>query len=108
MAVLVPTFPPPFPDNRKSLRFYATDTATANFGDMEYVFVRVDPVDPAIPEQAWSGSIRVTSITGDLEISFDGVEVQGFIPAEEFREYFGRYEGGIAIRGTGVFHIEAW
>lgn len=108
MSVLAPTFPAPFPSNYKSLRFYATGTATANFVDNEYAFERVDPVDPAIPEQAWSGTIRIRAIGGNQEISFDGTNVHGFVLDGTVNEYYHRSEGGIAVRGAGTFHIEAW
>jgi hypothetical protein len=43
-----------------------------------------------------------------LEISFDGVKIDGYIPSGAERVYE-RHEAGIAVRGAGaVFRIEAW
>jgi hypothetical protein len=111
MAVLAPTFPAPFPSNIKSIRFYETGVATANFADNKWPFQRVDPANPAIPEQGWSHTIliRADSGGGDLEISFDGTNVHGFCPGGGEVYYQNRYEGGISVRGAGTtFHVEAW
>lgn len=109
MGVLAPAFPAPLPSGVKSIRFYRTGTATANFTDNKWAFERVDPADPAIPEQGWSGTIRIRAIGGDLQISFDGTTVHGFILSGTVSEYYHRHEGGIAVRGAGVtFHVEAW
>ncbi len=107
-GVLSPVYPPPFPSNRKSLRFYETGTATGAYSGNEFAFEYPDPRYPAEPEQAWSNSIRVRATTTDLNISFDGVTDHGFIPAGEAQVYWDRYEGGIAVKGAGTFHIEAW
>lgn len=107
-GVLPPAFPAPLPTNVKSLRFYETGTATGAYSGNEFFFVRPDPKDPAEPEQAWSNSIRVTAGASDLNISFDGTTDHGFIPAGESQVYWDRYEGGIAVKGAGTFHIEAW
>ena len=107
-GVLTPEYPAPFPSNRKSLRFYETGTATGDYSANEFFFVRVDPKKPSEPEQAWSNSIRVRATSGDLNISFDGSTDHGFIPAGEAITYWSRYEGGIAVKGAGTFHIEAW
>lgn len=59
----------------------------------------------------WCQSIAITATTADLEISFadtDNTLVQGFIPAGQTKIYRDRYEAGIAIRGGGTFHLEAW
>ena len=107
-GVLEPAYPPPFPSNQKSLRFYATGTATGAYSGNEFAFERPDPKDPAEPEQGWSNSIRVIATSGDLNISFDGTTDHGFIPAGATHTYWDRYEGGIAVKGSGTFHIEAW
>lgn len=109
MGVLAPAFPAPNPSNIKSLRFYKTGTATANFTDNKWPFERVDPADPAVPEQGWSYTICVRAIGADLQISFDGTTVHGFILAGTQTQYEKRHEGGIAVKGAGAtFHIEAW
>jgi hypothetical protein len=111
-GVLPPAYPPPFPSNVKSLRFYETGTCTANFGDNKWAFERVDPKDPAEPEQGWASSIRIRAITGAIEWSFDGVTVHGRVPADEEETMWSLYEGGIAIRNAtatvATFHVEAW
>lgn len=57
----------------------------------------------------YSEGILVTATTATVEISFDGVNIHGSIPAGETRSYSGRREAGIAVRGTGAtFAIEAW
>lgn len=109
MSVLSPAFPAPLPSNYKSLRFYATGTATANFTDNKFAFQRVDPANPSIPEQGWSGGILIRAVTADVFISFDGVNVHGHCPAGGESKYDRRFEGGIAVRGSGAtFFIEAW
>lgn len=109
MSVLAPAFPAPNPPNLKSIRFYQTGAATANFADNKWGFARVDPVAPATPEQGWSYSICVRAVGGNLEISFDGTTVHGFILSGTEKIYEKRHEGGISVRGAGAtFHIEAW
>jgi hypothetical protein len=108
MSVVAPTFPPALPQNLKSIRFYETGTATANFADNKWGFERADPADPAVPEQGWSYTICVRAVGGDLEISFDGTNVHGFILSGTQTQYQKRHEGGISVRGAGTFHIEAW
>lgn len=101
-----PAFPAPYPSNRRSLRFYATGPATANFVDNEFAF-EIPGSSPS--EQGWSGMIRVRAVSADLQISFDGTNVHGFIPSGSEALYENRYEGGIAVRGAGAtFHVEAW
>lgn len=57
----------------------------------------------------FSDNILVTATTATVEISFDGINVHGSIPAGETRVYDARKEAGIAVRGTGAtFAIEAW
>jgi len=59
--------------------------------------------------QIWSGNIRISATTADLEFSFDGVTVQGLVKSGESVIYRQRFESGIAVRGVGsVFRIEAW
>ena len=79
-GVLPPEYPPPFPSNYKSLRFYATGTPTANFVDNQFSFERPDPKDPSEPEQGFSQSIRIVATSGNIEYSFDGTNVHGFVP----------------------------
>lgn len=107
-GVLPPEFPAPFPSNYKSLRFYETGTATASYGDNEFAFERPDPKDPAEPEQGWSVSLRIRAVGGDLNFSFNGTDDHGFVPDGEAQTYWDRHEGGIAVKGSGTFHIEAW
>lgn len=110
MGVLTPAFPAPLPSNTKSIRFYRTGAATGDFADNQWAFERVDPANPVVPEQGWSGTIRVRAINGDLEISFDGTNVHGFILSGTVSEFYHRHEGGISVRGGegATFHIEAW
>jgi hypothetical protein len=108
MGVLAPTLPPPFPANMKSLRFYKTGAATANYVDNKWAFERPDPADPAVPEQGWSYTIQVRAVGGDLKISFDGTTDHGFILSGTQSQYQKRHEGGIYVKGAGTFHIEAW
>jgi hypothetical protein len=96
-GVLPPAYPPPFPSNITSLRFYGTGTATGAYSANEFAFESANPKDPAEPEQAWSNNF-----------SFDGVNDHGFVPAGEAQVYWDRYEGGIAIKGSGTFYVEAW
>lgn len=155
-----PTGWPPRPSpGHPSLRFYVTDTATANFNDKAYLFFdqagafpyKSTPVvrpgstasvqvgdltvsgspmggrqvaeDAAPPEHenppatqqaapkpnAWCFQLLVYNVgPGALEISFDGTNVHGYIPAGQVRIYE-RHEAGIAVRGAGaVYHVEAW
>lgn len=109
MTVLAPAFPAPFPSSVKTLRFYATGTATANFVDNSMAFHRVDPASLSIPEQGWSGNISIRAVTANVEYSFDGTTVHGLVLAGTQTIYQHRYEGGIAIRGVGAtFYVEAW
>lgn len=107
--VLSPTFPAQFPQNVKSIRFYETGAATANFSDNKWAFQRVDPADPSVPEQGWSYTIQITAVTANVEFSFDGTNVHGIVLAGETKQYQKRHEGGIAVRGAGAtFYVEAW
>jgi hypothetical protein len=117
-GVLAPAYPPPFPSDVKSLRFYETGNATADFGDNEFAFERPDPKDPAEPEQAWANSIRIRAVdvipasNAELEVSFDGTNVHAIIPANDAKVFEWRHVGGIAVRNAAAavatFHIEAW
>jgi len=107
-GVLLPAFPPPLSTNVKPVRFYATGTATADYADNQFSFERVDPKNPLEPEQAWSSSIRIRATSGNITFSFDGVTDHGFVPLSDMHVYWDRYEGGIAIKGSGTFHVEAW
>jgi hypothetical protein len=107
-GVLPPAYPAPLPDSLKPLRFYATGTATGAYAGNEFAFERVDPKDPAEPEQGWCRSFRITATTTDLNFSFDGTTDHGIVLAGEVREYLNRFEGGIAIKGAGTFYLEAW
>ena len=99
------TWPPPVPNGVYSIRVYETGTATANFGDHLYSFSH--PSD--LNKQAWSYAIRIKAASANLEFSFDGTTVHGSVAAGDTKEFEGRFEGGIAIRGAGsVFTLEAW
>jgi len=73
---------------------------------------------PATQQQAnypqiWSGAIRIYNEgAGDLEYSFDGTNVHGYIAANQSEIFPNRYEAGICVRGVGgstpTVHIEAW
>jgi hypothetical protein len=109
MGVLAPAFPAPNPSNLKSLRFYETGAASANYADNQFAFERPDPADPAVPEQGWSYTIAVRAVGGNLNISFDGTNDHGFVLAGTQTIYEKRHEGGISVKGAGAtFHIEAW
>ena len=57
----------------------------------------------------FSEVILVTATAAAVEISFDGINVHGSVPSGETRQYSGRREAGIAVRGVGAtFAIEAW
>jgi hypothetical protein len=60
----------------------------------------------------WSERIHITNTGGnDIEISFDGTNVHGVIPAGTTREYEDRREAGIALRspgGASSARVEAW
>ena len=106
--LLEPVFPAPLPTNSRSLRFYETGTATADYSANSFPFVRVKKEAGDTDDQAWSNSIRIRAGDSDLNISFDGTNDHGFIPAGETQVYWDRHEGGIAVKGGGTFHIEAW
>jgi len=63
----------------------------------------------------WCCTIQVTNESTtpgeNLEISFDGINVQGFVAPGTTKTYRNRYEAGIAVRsqsGTPQYHVEAW
>jgi hypothetical protein len=63
--------------------------------------------------QIWSGAIRIYNAgVGDLEYSFDGTNVHGYIAANQSEIFPNRFEAGICVRGvsgaTPTVHIEAW
>jgi hypothetical protein len=132
-----PSWPPRVPTNVRSLRFFVTGTATANFSDSAFMFAEQLTANPYTPlpvlqagsdasivvpsafgagrnspidpaVQIWSGTMRICA-TADLEFSFDGVTVHGHLYADEEFVYRNRFESGVAVRGVGaVFRIEAW
>jgi hypothetical protein len=64
------------------------------------------------PATAWSGTIAVYAAAGGyVEFSFDGETVHGRVEGGtdgSRATYRNRYEGGIAVRGSGTFIVEAW
>ena len=60
----------------------------------------------------WSHTITIYNTgSADIELSFDGTNVHGYVVAGTFQTYSDRMESGIAVRGaggTGTFKIEAW
>ena len=128
-------WPPRVASGLRSIRFYATGTATGNFSDNAFMFLDgaganpftpLPVIDPSVPTvvpptpsgtgvatggspapQIWAGNIRIVAASA-LELSFDGVNVQGKVAAGTDVTYRNRYEAGIAVRGSGVFTVEAW
>lgn len=91
----------------KSLRFYQTGTATANFVDSQWLFTTTTP--SGVSGQGFSRGMRITALTAALEISFDGVNVHDKVAIGATVVYQDRCEGYIAVRGaTSVFTISAW
>ena len=110
-GVLPPAFPAPFPDNVKSIRFYETGLATGDYGDNSFAFERVNPKDPAEPEQGWCTQVQVRAIGGDLNISFDGVTVEGDLIANESMNFFTFRHKVIYLRGQAggePYRLWAW
>lgn len=131
-------WPPRLPTGKRSIRFYVTGTATANFADNAWLFSQqtgantytplpvvkpgsIDPVSVPNPSgtgrQAddpiaaiWSQTIRICNDGGGvLEYSFDGTNIHGKVLANEAFTYRNRFEAGISVRGaSAVFRIEAW
>jgi hypothetical protein len=77
---------------------------------------RIGTVVPGPPTPMfWCKGLRITNTHAsvNLEFSFDGTHVHGFIAFGTNFYYYDRYEAGIAIRGAGgagapTFIIEAW
>lgn len=71
-------------------------------------------IAPPPPTMIWCRAIIIHNDSANaIEISFDGVNVHGFIPGgvTVVRTYFDRFEAGIALRGfggVGGFKVEAW
>lgn len=104
-------WPPGTPSNRNTLRFYHTGTATGNFNDNAFLFGNYINTSPITgnANPGYSYALRITVSGGDVEISFDGTNVHGKITAAQIEShYYHRQEGGIAIRGSGTYTIEAW
>jgi hypothetical protein len=131
-------WPPRVATGVRSIRFYTTGTATANFADSAFLFgdsasantyVPLPVVMPGsntvvnVPNSAgtgqnnsdlapmiWAQTIRLCNDGGgSLEYSFDGTNIHGKLLANESVVYRNRFEAGITVRGAGVtFRIEAW
>lgn len=60
----------------------------------------------------WCHSITIQNTSAsDIEISFDGVNVHGYVVANTTQTYSDRMEAGISLRGAGgvgTFKLEAW
>lgn len=131
------SWPPRVASGLHSIRFYATGTATGNFSDNGFMFIDgaganpftplpiINPATPTVVPptpygsgtasantplaQIWAQTIRICNDgVGTIEYSFDGVNVHGKLLTTEQAIYRNRFESGIAIRGAGVFRIEAW
>lgn len=121
----------PLPSGVRSLRFYAEDTATANFADRAYAFgsgstipvqprvqpgqevasgnaatpVISSPMGGASPQTALPAaySIRIYNDgTDPLEFSFDGTHVHGVVMGGKEALYRRRFEPGICVRGRSA------
>ena len=129
-------WPPRTATGVRSIRFYATGTATAAFADNAFLFAAgagANPYTPlpniapgsnttaAVPNSSgggrtgsdpipaiFSGNLRITAVGGDCEFSFDGTNTHGKVLSGQSATYRNRYEAGIAVKGSGTFHIEAW
>ena len=97
-------WPPQIPSGIYSLRFAVSSTATGNFSDNAFLFTHPD----GSGNVAFSYGIRIVATTGNIEFSFDGANTHGTVPAGSDHFYFDRHEGGISIKGSGVFKVEAW
>lgn len=95
-----------------SIRFFKAGAGTANFEDNAYLFVAQAGANPypTAPASLYSSAILIRNEGGgDLEFSFDGVNIAGRVPAGAERIYRERHESGIALRGAGInFEVEAW
>lgn len=132
------SWPPRFPSGRRSIRFYKTGAASGAFADNAWIFAdaanNANPYTP-LPVIApgsnttvnlgpspqgtgqndsdpvpmiWANAIRITAVGGDIEFSFDGTNIHGKVLSGQSAIYRERVEAGIAVRGTGTFHVEAW
>lgn len=127
-------WPAPQYSGRRSLRFFKKGTATANYPDNAYLFAeganwspppalapgpmntldaQVQATFPPTPAgnvvHAYSGTIMVRNTgAGVLTFSFDGEHDHGEVAAGTERIYRNRIEGGICIKGSGTFQVEAW
>lgn len=76
--------------------------------DPHDAFQGTAPPQPMI----WSNGFRIYNDgTNDLQFSFDGTNVQGYVKAGQLAEYYFRHEAGIAVRQVtagSAFRIEAW
>jgi hypothetical protein len=136
MAFPTEGWPPRASTGVRSIRFYKTGTATANFSDNAYLFAQTTGANPYTPlpvvapgslatvdvqnpsgtgrtgsdpiAAIWSQSLRITAVGGDIEYTFDGTNVHGKVLSGQVATYRNRFEAGIAVRGAGTFHVEAW
>lgn len=132
------SWPPRQSSGRRSIRFYKTGTATAAFADNAFIFgdaangantYTASPVvqpgsnavvnigapptgTAATPDNPypmiWCDTLRITAVAGDIQFSFDGTNVHGVVLSGTSAVYRSRSESGIAVRGTGTYHVEAW
>ena len=123
------TWPPQPATGRRSLRFYIGGTATANYSDRAYIFAdqvgaNTNTPTPVVQpgthdtvsfppgpygSEAWASVIHVYNDgAADLYISFDGTHDHGVVKPNTDTFYWGRYEQGIAVKGSSAFRIEAW
>lgn len=69
------------------------------------------PQDASLPPvaQIQSMGIRVTAVSANVTISFDGTNDHGLVLSGTTAVYYRRHEAGIAVKGSGsTFYIEAW
>lgn len=129
------SWPPRVASGRHSIRFYATGTATGAFADNAFMFAdgaganpftplpQINPSTPTVVPptpfgsgsasgntplpQIWAQTIRIVA-AGAVEISFDGTNTHGKVAAGTEVIYRNRFESGLALKGSGVFTVEAW
>lgn len=81
------------------------DYGTANINQKTVV----PPTPQGFNDYIYPATIRVYNDgSSELRISFDGTNDHGAVKAGEMGYYRNRYEGGIAVKGSGAFRIEAW
>ena len=127
------SWPPRQEHARKSLRFFKSLTTTGRFDDSAYIWFDEPGANPYLPTpvvppggestqadylpgmgggtssngvlpQIPAQMIRIINDGAvDIEFSFDGVYVHGFVKAGETLVYRFRVEAGIALRSVGVF-----